>query len=157
MECHACGHRNPEGTKFCLNNDPPCGELQRGGGPGKVVVSPRVTQKEPCPTCGFENPTGTKFCTNADPPCGALIPSSGRGRVAPASSFQKEKAAGGKKQFFEQQIKEAAPKEVKIKKTWAVTGTGGDMYGNGKFRGKKTVEFAGPPPPPKKISDWENK
>ena len=151
--CHKCGFRNPEGTKFCQNSDPPCGELQRGGGPSKVVVSPRITETEPCPSCGFANPTGTKFCENNNPPCGQLLASSARGKVAPSSKFQKEKAAGGKKDFFEQQIKAAAPKEVKVKKTWAASGTGGDMYGTGKYKGKKQVDFGAPPPPQKSIKD----
>lgn len=73
--------------------------------------------------------------------------------MAPSSKFQKEKAAGGKKSFFEDQIKAAAPKKVEKKKTWQGTGTGGDQYGTGKFKGKTTIKFDGPPPKQKSISD----
>lgn len=90
---------------------------------------------------------GSKFC----PSCGQLQPGEPMRSHAPAT-FQKEKQ-GQKKDFFEQKIKDAAPKDVKKKKTWSQTNSGGDMYGGGKFKGKTVIEFGGPPPEKKSLSD----
>ena len=89
---------------------------------------------------------GAKFC----PVCGQLNggPS---GKVAKPHAVTKEDKKK-KSEFFEQKIKEAAPKEVAKKKTWAQTESGGDMYGQGKFKGK-TVLNVGPPPEKKSLSD----
>lgn len=91
---------------------------------------------------------GAKFC----PVCGQLQPGEPTRKVASPSPFQKEKQTG-KKDFFEQKIAEAAPKQVTKKKTWSQTNSGGDMYGTGKFKGKTVIEFDGPPPPAKSLSD----
>ena len=102
-----------------------------------------------CHKC--EKPTGgAKFCPN--PACGELQQNIQIERKAPASSFQKEQGKK-KKDFFEQEIKKAAPTKVEKKKTWAQTNTGGDHYGQGKYKGKTTINFKEPPPQKKSIND----
>jgi len=51
--CPGCGHRNPEGVKFCQE----CG--QKLGAAAKNF----------CTSCGEENPPGTRFCGG----CGARL------------------------------------------------------------------------------------
>jgi uncharacterized Zn finger protein (UPF0148 family) len=90
---------------------------------------------------------GAKFC----PACGQLNGGPSSTKVAKPATVQKEEKKL-KKDYFEQKIKEAAPKEVSKKKTWAQTNTGGDMYGAGKFKGKSVLN-GGPPPEKKSLSD----
>ena len=71
--CPACGHENPEGTKFCQE----CGGKLGGAkcpscgaecGPGVKFCNECGTRLEAapsaavCPECGEQNPPGTRFC-----------------------------------------------------------------------------------------------
>jgi len=66
MRCPACGHENPEDSRFCVEC---AGDL-----------SPT------CPGCGTANPTGAKFCKQcrasltADP---AAVPAAQQSQVRP--------------------------------------------------------------------------
>jgi len=67
------------------------------------------------------------------------------GKPAPAAG------TGGKAAFFEQAVKDAAPKKVEKKKTWATTGNSGGYSNDGKYAGKTKIGDG--PPPPKSVSD----
>ncbi|MEE0681117.1 MAG: double zinc ribbon domain-containing protein [Candidatus Gastranaerophilaceae bacterium] len=64
--CPECGHRNPEGVKFCQE----CG--------AKVGV-----RKNNCQSCGAVNPAGVKFCQE----CGSKL-DGGRGAICPSCSLE---------------------------------------------------------------------
>ena len=78
--CPACGHENPEGTKFCQEcggklggvKCPSCGA---DNGPGVKFCNECGTRLEAapaaavCPECGEQNQPGTRFCGG----CGAKL------------------------------------------------------------------------------------
>jgi len=101
-----------------------------------------------CVKCGGET-GGAKFCPI--PTCGELQPGGPTKSPRTAATFNAKSPR--KAEFFEQKIKDAAPKEAKVKKTWKQGATGGDMYGTGKYKQKTQIEFAGPPPEKKTLSD----
>ena len=71
--CPACGHENPEGTRFCQEcggklggmKCPACGA---DNGPGVKFCNACGNRLEAapaapvCPACGEQNPPGTRFC-----------------------------------------------------------------------------------------------
>ncbi len=98
-----------------------------------------------CSACAADL-AGAKFC----PACGQLNGGPSGKVSAPAAVKKEDKKK--KSAFFEEQIKAAAPKKVEKKTTWAQTKTGGDMYGQGKFKAKTELNL-GPPPEKRSITD----
>mmetsp|Transcript_710 Transcript_710/g.2526 ORF Transcript_710/g.2526 Transcript_710/m.2526 type:complete len:90 (+) Transcript_710:53-322(+) len=68
----------------------------------------------------------------------------GGGAAAPAGNR-------GKIAMFEQAAKEAAPKEVKVKKTWKSNGHSGGYSNQGKFNAK--TQIGDGPPAAKSLAD----
>lgn len=84
---------------------------------------------------------------------------SGPGKLNTSQWEQKSSASGGaapagnkgKIAMFEQAAKQAAPKEVQVKKTWKHNGNSGGNSNQGKFSGR--TQIGDGPPPAKSLAD----
>ena len=90
----------------------------------------------------------------------SIVAMSGPGKLNTSQWEQKSSGGGGgaapagnrgKIAMFEQAAKEAAPKDVKVKKTWKSNGNSGGYSNQGKFAAK--TQIGDGPPPAKSLAD----